>query len=173
MKTFLSTIRFAVLAGALAFAGHAAAQTGTTVMTTAPFVFKGQQSAAGAIADGTYFATVSGQAQNTLNNKTRDTVTFTLQYDVANGVGTVVSGTWNLTEMVKDRPPFTTGGAITPSAVVAVFASGGLAPGKLNLNFEAGNASWPVSAVFNGSVDNSRPPKIDNASMLLTYPVVQ
>ena len=173
MKTLLSTIRFAVLAGALTCAGHLGAQTRTVVMTTAPFVFKGQQSATGTLGDGQHYASFSGQAENTLNNRTRDTVSFTIQYVVTNGVGTVTGGSWSLTELIKDRPPFTTGGAITPGALLAVFANGGLAPGRLSLNFEAGDASWPVSATFDGNVDNSRPPKIDKAPMLLTYPVVQ
>lgn len=142
-------------------------------MVTAPFVFKGQQTAAGALGGDTYFATFSGQAENTLNTKTRDTVSFTVQYVVTNGVGTVSGGTWTLTEPIKDRPPFNTGGAITPGAAIATLATGALAPGRLALNFEAGDPTWPVSAAFDGNVDSSRPPKIDKASMLLTYPVVQ
>jgi hypothetical protein len=175
MKTILSIIRVAALGCVLASAANLQAQTTTRTMTmvTAPFVFKGQQTAAGLVSDNTYFATFSGQAENTLNSRTRDTVSFTIQYVVINGVGAVSGGSWNLTELIKDRPPFMTGGAITPGAVVAVFANGSLAPGQLSLNFEAGDPTWPVSAVFNGPVDKSRPPKIDNASMLLTYPVVQ
>lgn len=174
MKTILSTIRLAALGCVLASAATLHAQTTRTVtMVTAPFVFKGQQTAAGLLGDNTYFATFSGQAENTQASRTRDTVSFTIQYVVANGVGTVSGGSWQLTELIKDRPPFVTGGAITPGAIVTVLANGGLAPGGLALNFEAGDPTWPVSAVFNGLVDKSRPPKIDNASMLLTYPVVQ
>jgi hypothetical protein len=174
MKSISSSIRLAVLAGILACAANLSAQTTRTItMVSAPFVFKGQQTSGGLVGGDTYFASFSGQAENTLNHSTRDTVSFTIQYTVANGVGTVTGGTWALTELIKDRPPFRTGGAITAGPFVAVFANGGLAPGQLSLNFESGDPTWPVSAVFNGPVDKSKPPKIDNASMLLTYPVVQ
>lgn len=171
LKTPVLAALFLLFAG---FAYSTQAQTPrNVVMVTAQFKFQGNQVATGLVpgsAD-TYYVTYSGQSTNLQNGKSRSSLTITLQYKANGSVGTVIGGQWAFTETVKDRPAFITGGAISAGAQLNLKAGNTVGQGTLALNFEAGDPTWPVSAVFTGAIDKSRPPKV-SGSFTMTYPVI-
>lgn len=171
LKTPILAALFVLVAG---FANSLQAQTPrNVVMVTAQFKFQGNQVATGLVpgsAD-TYYVTYSGQSTNLQNGKSRSSLTITLQYKVDGRVGTVIGGQWAFTESVKDRATFITGGAISGGAQLNLKAGNTAGQGSLALNFEVGDPTWPVSAVFTGALDKSRTPKI-SGNFTMTYPVI-
>lgn len=157
----------------LASALVCAAQTQTT--RTATYNYKGNQTSAGAVAGtpNTYFVTFTGQGQS-VNNKLAvniDVFSFTMIYVANNGVGTVVGGQWTATTINKDRAPLVVGGTIPVGAQLTLNADNTVAPGNFAVTLDSGDATWPVSGSLIGSIDKSRPPRVQ-AQLTLTYPVI-
>jgi hypothetical protein len=171
LKTPILAALFLLVAGV---ANSLQAQTPrNVVMVTAQFKFQGNQVTTGLVpgsAD-TYSVTYSGQSANLQNGRSRSSLTITLQYKVNGNVGTVIGGQWAFTESVKDRATFITGGAISAGAQLNLKAGNTVGQGALALNLEVGDPTWPVSAVFTGTLDKSRTPKL-SGGFTMTYPVI-
>ena len=156
------------------FAASSRAQPNVVFVSNA-YDVRMQQASAGALSDGTRYASFAGEAKAVNNKLAADLKNFavTVFYAVdPSGVATVTGGSFLIQTTNKDRSPLVVGGDILPGDSVQLRSNGWIAVGEtLSLPLQ-GSDTTDVTGLLTVTIDRSTPPK-PTGRLTLTYPVVQ
>jgi hypothetical protein len=156
------------------FAATASAQRDVVFVTNA-YDLKVQQVAGGALADGTRYVAVAGDAK-ALNSKAAADLrgfAFTVFYAAdASGVVTVTGGSFLIQTTNRDRSPLVVGGDILPGDTIKLRSNGWIAIGETVSLPLQGSDGTGITGLITATIDKSSPPRLEGR-LTLTYPVVQ
>ena len=173
----MKQLKQAMLAALVIAAGFTtAADARTVTYVTNAYELKVQQTASGALSDGTLYATFAGDAKATNNKLAADLkgFSFTVFYSVRVASEITVSvtgGTFVIQTVNKDRSPLTIGGSILPGDSITLRGNGWIAAGETLSLPLAGSEGSGIGGLITVTIDRSNTPRAAG-SLSVTYPVI-